>query len=62
LLKQIDKIKKHCLWRGADINSKKAPKAALEMVCSPKKEGGLGVINLEKHNEALLMKNLDKFF
>jgi hypothetical protein len=32
------------------------------MVCVPKEEGGLGVINLEKHNQALLMKNLDKFF
>jgi hypothetical protein len=30
------------------------------MVCIPK-EGGLGVIDLKKHNEALL-KNLDKFF
>jgi hypothetical protein len=29
---------------------------------SPKKREALGVINLEKHNQALLMKNLDKFF
>jgi hypothetical protein len=28
VLKQIDKFTKHCLWRSADINSKKAPKAA----------------------------------
>ena len=27
-----------------------------------KKKGGLGVIDLKKHNEALLLKNLDKFF
>lgn len=32
------------------------------MVCTPKEEGGLGVINLEKQNEALVLKNLDKFF
>jgi hypothetical protein len=55
VLKQIDKFTKHCLWRGADINSKKAPKVAWEMVCIPK-EGGLGVIDLKKHNEALLKK------
>jgi hypothetical protein len=61
VLKQIDKFRKHCLWRGADINSKKAPKASWEMVCVPK-EGGLGVIDLKRHNEALLLKNLDKFF
>jgi hypothetical protein len=62
VLKQIDKFRKHCLWRGADINSKKAPKASWEMVCVPKEEGGLGVIDLKRHNEALLLKNLDKFF
>jgi hypothetical protein len=32
------------------------------MVCLPKEEGGLGVIDLGKHNEALLLKNLEKFF
>jgi len=32
------------------------------MGCIPKEDGGLGVIDLEKQNEALLMKNLDKFF
>lgn len=62
VLKQIDKFRKHWLWRGADINSNKTPNAAWEMVCVPKEQGGLGVINLEKHNEALLLKNLDKFF
>jgi hypothetical protein len=32
------------------------------MVCVPKEEGGLGVINIEIQNQSLLMKNLDKFF
>jgi hypothetical protein len=27
-----------------------------------KKEGGLGVLRLETHNESLLLKNFDKFF
>jgi hypothetical protein len=62
VIKQIDKYRKHCLWRGADINAKTPPKAAWDMVCLPKKEGGLGVLQLEVHNEALLMKNLHKFF
>jgi hypothetical protein len=39
----------------ADINSKKPPKAAWEMVTVLKDEGGLGVINLRKHNKALLL-------
>jgi hypothetical protein len=32
------------------------------MVCLPKEEGGLGVIDLRVQNEALLLKNLHKFF
>jgi hypothetical protein len=36
VIKQIDKYRKHCLWRGADINAKTPPKAAWDMVCLPK--------------------------
>jgi hypothetical protein len=32
------------------------------MVCTPKPHGGLGVIDIEKQNKALLLKNLHKFF
>jgi hypothetical protein len=32
------------------------------MVCLPKAEGGLGVLNLKTQNEALLLKNLHKFY
>jgi hypothetical protein len=28
VIRQIDRFRKHCLWRGSDINSKKPPKAA----------------------------------
>jgi hypothetical protein len=62
VLKHIDKFRKHCLWRGADINAKTPPKAAWEVVCLPKYQGGLGVLQLESQNEALLLKNLHKFF
>jgi hypothetical protein len=62
VIKQIDKFRKHCLWRGADLNAKTPPKAAWDLVCLPKKEGGLGVIRLQTHNEALLLKNLHNFF
>jgi hypothetical protein len=62
ILKAIDKFRKHCLWRGADINAKTPPKAAWEMICLPKDQGGLGVLQLESQNEALLRKNLHKFF
>lgn len=62
VIKQIDKYRKHLLWRGSDINAKKSPKAAWQMVCLLKEEGGLGVLDLKTHNEALLLKNLHKFY
>jgi hypothetical protein len=62
VIAHIDKYRKHCLWRGADINAKSPPKAAWDKVCLQKSEGGLGVLHLETHNEALLLKNLHKFF
>ena len=62
VIQQIDKFRKHCLWRGADLNARTPPKAAWHMVCLPKAQGGLGVINLTIQNEALLLKNLHKFF
>jgi hypothetical protein len=50
VIKQIDKYRKHCLWRGSDISSKKPSKAAWPLVCLPKSEGGLGVLNLTIQN------------
>jgi hypothetical protein len=37
-------------------------KAAWKMVTRPKDEGGLGALDLKSQNEALLLKNLLKFF
>jgi hypothetical protein len=41
---------------------KNPPQVAWKSVCRPKTQGGLGVINLEWQNKALLMKCLHKFF
>jgi hypothetical protein len=35
---------------------------AWENACKPKDQGGLGIIDIHMHNEALLMKFLDKFY
>jgi hypothetical protein len=62
VVKQIDKFRKHCLWRGSDLNNKKPPKTAWPMVCVSKENGGLGVLNLQTQNQSILLKNLHKFY
>lgn len=54
----IDKSRRHCLWRGSDFNSTKKSLFFQSLVGRPKEKGGLGVIDLRMHNNALLMKNL----
>jgi hypothetical protein len=61
VLEQIDKYRRHCIWRGADIESKKPSKTDWNTVRKPKKGGGLGVLNLRTQNEAMLLKFLHKF-
>ena len=46
VIKQVDKYRKQCLWRGPDLSSKQPSKAAWQMVCTSKDIGGLGVLNL----------------
>ena len=62
VIEYIDRARRLCLWRGSDINAKTPPKAAWDLVCLPKDEGGLGVLNLRTQNDALLLKHLHKFF
>jgi hypothetical protein len=62
VVRQIDKYRKHCMWRGADLNARKPPMAAWSLATRPKKMGGLGIINLQTQNDALLLKNLHKLF
>jgi hypothetical protein len=58
----IDKYIKNCLWRGKDFNRKRYNLAAWDLVRKPKDKGGLGAINLSIQNDALLLKQLDKFY
>jgi hypothetical protein len=62
IIKQIDRYRRHCLWRDGDLNARKPPLASWKMVCKPKNKGGLGVIKLRLQNDVLLLKILDKFF
>ena len=58
----IDRARKHCLWRGSDVNAKIKSLVAWPKVAKPKDKGGLGVIDLRTQNEALLLNHLDKLY
>ncbi|CAO2201894.1 unnamed protein product [Urochloa humidicola] len=62
VLEFIDRARKHCLWRGSDINAKGKALVAWTKTTRPKNKGGLGIIDLRSQNEALLLKHLDKFY
>jgi hypothetical protein len=62
IVKQIDIYRKHCLWSKGDINRKGKCLVAWETACKPNIQGGLGIIEIEKQNDALLMKHLDEFY
>lgn len=62
VIDEIDKLRKNCLWRGNDFDRKGYNLVAWDLVMKPKNKGGLGVINLTLQNEALLLKQLDKFY
>jgi hypothetical protein len=62
VIEAIDKIRKNCLWRGNAIDAKGYNLAAWPTVSVPKTKGGLGVRDLYLQNEALLLKQLDKFY
>jgi hypothetical protein len=61
VIKQIDIYRKHCLWSKGVIHRKGKCLAAWDVACKPKDQGGLGIINIQSQNDALLMKFLDKF-
>lgn len=63
VISHIDKARRHCLWRkSSNITEKSQSLASWNLVCKPKDKGGLGIIDLEYQNIALLTKHLDKFY
>jgi hypothetical protein len=40
VIRHINRLRRHCLWRGADLNAKKPPQVAWSSVCRPKHQGG----------------------
>ena len=63
VVNNLDRARGDCLWRGSGVNDKKKKTlVALKKTCRPRNKGGLGVLNLRNHNNALLLKHLDKFY
>jgi hypothetical protein len=62
IIDQINKYRRHCLWRGSDVHKKGNCLAAWSKVQRPKSQGGLDIIDLAAQNKALLLKHLHKFF
>jgi hypothetical protein len=59
--KQFERILRQCLWRD-NIDTPKQSLASWDMLCKPKQNGGVGIVNFKLQNEALLLKHLDKFY
>jgi mannosylglycoprotein endo-beta-mannosidase len=61
---QIEKYMRYCLWRkkNNEVQAKGSALIAWSKVCRPKNQGGLGVLQLDAQNKALMLKNLHKFF
>ena len=63
ILEHLDKLRRYCLWaKETDDGQKTMSMAAWALVCRPKEKGGLGIINLQVQNQALLLKQLHKFY
>jgi hypothetical protein len=62
ILNLSDRSRRHCLWAKEDDSTSVNSLAAWSLVCRPKRHGGLGVLNMEIQNKALLMKQLHKFY
>ena len=62
VVKEIDKIRRRFLWHGVSPQEKKLNLVNWDLTCTPKCIGGLGVMNLQIFNQALLMKWLWLWF
>jgi hypothetical protein len=62
IIKIADRSRRHCLWAKEEDSHSVHSLAAWELVCRPKKHGGLGIVNFELKNKALLLKQLHKFY
>jgi hypothetical protein len=58
----FEKSGRQFLWSDRENKIQRKCLASWEMMCKPKDQGGLAILNLRVQNQALLMKNLHKFY
>jgi hypothetical protein len=58
----FEKSGRQFLWADREDKIQGKCLASWEMICRPKDQGGLGVLDLRIQNKALLIKNLHKFY
>ncbi|KAK1274779.1 hypothetical protein QJS04_geneDACA000807 [Acorus gramineus] len=56
ILNEVDKIRRRFLWRGTKDGGSGPYLAKWDLVCRDKKDGGMGILNLQNMNKALLGK------
>ncbi|KAJ3703992.1 hypothetical protein LUZ61_007697 [Rhynchospora tenuis] len=56
VVKEIDKIRRNFLWKGPNTAHKKLILIAWDNICKPKSIGGLGVLDIQLLNLALISK------
>ena len=61
VVNQINSYLKICLWRKFGSMDRGMAMIAWDKICLPKRQGGLGVLDIQIHNQTLLMKFLHKF-
>jgi hypothetical protein len=62
VIHEIDTIRRNFLWKGLDTDSRKIHLANWSLICRSKSKGGLGIINIEIMNIALIAKWYWKWF
>lgn len=56
VIQEIDKIRRNFLWKNVNEDKRGMALANWDLICRPKKFGGLGIIDIHKFNDALLAK------
>lgn len=61
VVNQLNSYLRNCFWRKYGTQDRGEVLIAWTTACQPKENGGLGILNIETHNKALLMKHIHKF-